>query len=144
MNRILTLKGEITNDPLVVGYSEMTDQQTTDSLNSETISAKQHINTRDIKSYLTLVGKYYPISQSTAASAKETMFNLQEFNDGFDMTVSGAETILTNMLDALIADGLIDVNDKTYILGLGDKLISRGEQLGLGTVKVGEVMEARA
>lgn len=144
MNRILTLKEEITNDPLVVGYSGMTDQQVTDSLNAETIAAKQHINTRDIKVYLTLAEKYFPISQSTSTSAKEAMFRLKEFDYGFDMSVAGAETILTDMLDALITDGLIDANDKTYILSLGDKLISRGEQLGLGAIKVGEVMEARA
>lgn len=143
MNRIMIIKSEIDNDNLSIGYAGMSEQQIADSLNAKTISAKQHIKTRDIKSYLALVGKYYPISQSSAQSAKEAMFNLQEFNDGFDMTVSGAETMLTNMLDALIADSLIDANDKTYIIGLGDKLISRAEQLGLGSVKIGEVIDAR-
>ncbi len=141
MNRILILKNELTNDPEAVGYSGMNDQQTTDSLNAKTISTAQDIITRDIQKYLSLNGLLLQIEDSTANSARNAVKNMQLFSS-FTMSEPAVNAALVATLDALVTDSLITNADKDNILLLGSKLISRGEQLGLGVVKVGEVMES--
>jgi len=123
-------------------YSEMNDEEIATTLNTVNITVKQSISAHDIKKYLMLMDKLLPIESSTLDSAKSATRALEIF-PLFDISDSLVETKLISVLDALIADSLLSTEDKTSILSLGDKLISKAEELGLGKVSIWQVQEAR-
>jgi hypothetical protein len=123
-------------------YSGMNDEEIATTLNTVNITVKQSISAHDIKKYLMLMDKLLPIESSTLDSAKSATRALEIF-PLFDISDSLVETKLISVLDALIADSLLSTEDKTSILSLGDKLISKAEELGLGKVSIWQVQEAR-
>ena len=124
-------------------YSGMTDQAVTDSINSESITIKISIETSTIKKYLVLVDLWTPLKSSADSSAIFTMEVLEIF-DTFDTNEQVVEDKLTAMLDALISVSLINESNKTAILSLGVKTISRAAELGIGKARLGEVQSLRA
>lgn len=138
MNKIAILKTELA----LPAYSALTDEECLTALQAENIQTKQNIESKDIQKYLALQGKLLPLEASTADSAKEAVRMLDLF-ESFTFSEGAVETKLTAVLDALVADTLIDANDKAYILGLGEKLISRAEELGI-SVKTWEIEKVRA
>lgn len=136
------IKSELINDPNVIGYSTMTDEECFNSLINKNINAKQSIPARDIREYLALKNKLLQIENSVSQSAIAATRYLELF-DSFSLAKPEVETALIAILDGLIADTLIDATDKTSILAMGDKQISRAEQLGI-SVKLGWVEQARA
>jgi len=143
MNTNRVLSNEFVIDPLSAGYNAIADIDRFDYLVNKNIIVKQSINIRDIKSYLTLQQKWFAINTTDLLSAKQAVFTISEFKPAFDMSIPGAEPILINMLDALNADSMISTSDKDYILSLGNKKISRAEQLGINNLKIGQVIDAR-
>lgn len=123
-------------------YTDKTDAEAATMLNTSNIATKQSIASHDIRKYLMLVDKLLPIESSALDSAKSATRALEIFPT-FDMTETAVETKLTAVLDALIADSLLNTDDKNTILALGDKLISKAEELGLGKVSIWQVQEAR-
>ncbi len=123
-------------------YAAMTDQQASDDLNAVTITVKQSISAHDIRKYLMLVDKLLPIESSVLDSAKAGNRSLEIFPE-FDMTDAVVEAKLIAVLDALVVDTLLSAGDKTTILALGDKVVSRAEQLGLPVLNEENVRFAR-
>jgi len=123
-------------------YADKTDAEAATMLNTSNIATKQSIASHDIRKYLMLVDKLLPIESSALDSAKSATRALEIFPT-FDMIETAVETKLTAVLDALIADSLLNTDDKNTILALGDKLISKAEELGLGKVSIWQVQEAR-
>lgn len=123
-------------------YADKTDAEAATMLNTSNIAMKQSIASHDIRKYLMLVDKLLPIESSALDSAKSATRALEIFPT-FDMTETSVETKLIAVLDALIVDSLLSTEDKTFILSLGDKLISKAEELGLGKVSIWQVQEAR-
>jgi hypothetical protein len=123
-------------------YADKTDAEAATMLNTSNIATKQSIASHDIRKYLMLVDKLLPIETSVLESATAATRALEIFPT-FDMTETAVETKLTAVLDALIADSLLNTDDKNTILALGDKLISKAEELGLGKVSIWQVQEAR-
>jgi len=124
-------------------YSVLSDTEVTAALNAESITVKTSVSAHDIRKYLMLVDKLLSIEASSLNSAKAATRSLEIFSS-FDLTESAVEAKLTAVLDALITDGLIDGTDKSTILALGDKLISRATELGLPKISTWNVTEARA
>jgi len=123
-------------------YADKTDAEAATMLNTSNIAMKQSIASHDIRKYLMLVDKLLPIESSALDSAKSATRALEIFPT-FDMTETSVETKLIAVLDALIVDSLLSTEDKTFILSLGDKLISKAEELGLGKVSIWQVQGAR-
>ena len=123
-------------------YADKTDAEAATMLNTSNIATKQSIASHDIRKYLMLVDKLLPIESSALDSAKSATRALEIFPT-FDMTETSVETKLIAVLDALIVDSLLSTEDKTFILSLGDKLISKAEELGLGKVSIWQVQGAR-
>ena len=91
------------------------------AMSAETTTADKDIQTADIKAYLTLVGKRLAIEESDTVSAKTARLSFADF-ETYQLTQNPAYKVqLTAVLDALIADSLIDANDKTAILGMGSE-----------------------
>ena len=133
------LKTEL-QDP---AYTALSDADAATALNTENITAKTSILAHDIRKYLMLVDKLLPIEASSLNSAKAAVRSLEIF-PSFDMAENAVEIKLTAVLDALITDGLLDSTDKTTILALGNKAISRATELGLPKVQEWHITEARA
>jgi len=133
------LKTELA-DPV---YTGMSDADAAAALNAQNVATFQKVEYSDVASYLMLVEKYLPISESATASAKSFMLAMNTF-ETFDLRKPGVETAVVNLLDALIVDGLITASDKAAILALADDTISRAQELGLPVVRPGHVETARA
>ena len=132
----------ILSDELALpAYSGLSDEECLNLLQDKTIAVKQNISTSDIKKYLAVMGKLMPLEASASASAKEAVRILELF-ETFDFTESAVADKLTSMLDALIVDGLIDEMDKGYVLSLGERLISRAEELNI-KVKLDYITKTR-
>lgn len=128
----------LTTELQLAKYSGMTAQQAFNDLTNKNIVAKQRIDTRDIQKYLALKDKLLVVETSTTTAAKKAV-RMMELFDCFSMDESNVETALTAVLDALIVDNLIDATDKAAILAMGEKLISRAEQLGINNLRLGYV-----
>lgn len=148
---------ELSGDPESIGYSVSPYDHVADvgKLNAKTRRAP--IVPIDVRRYLRVVGKMVEIedaavnsvSDSTRKSAMNFVNALAEFDEGFGYNPAEAGTAgtvskaISDALDALITTGLIDAANKTAVLALGENKRSRGQELGLGTVTVGQVMRAR-
>ena len=123
-------------------YAGLTDQQCFDLLTTRNITVKTSIETHDIQKYLMLKGKLLAIESSDLLSAKTAVRAMELFNT-FDISDAEIDATLTGTLDALIADSLIDANDKTAILSMGESLKSKAEIEGLGRVLFGHIARAK-
>jgi len=124
-------------------YSGLSDADALAQLNLKNIPVSHPIQTRDIQKYLMLVDKLLPLEASLDPIAKAAKRALDLF-DSFDIDDASVAAKLNQILDALIVVSVIDAADKTQILALGNSLVSKGHQLRLGSIRIGEVTEARA
>lgn len=124
-------------------YNGKTDAECLALLTTKNIPAKQSISNQDMKNYLVAVGKLRGIKEGTTDSAKDAWLAVNEI-PSFDMSNPAYEASLTANLDGLIADGLLANEDKTFLLSMGDKMISRAEELGLGSVQLRNIKNGRA
>ncbi|MDP3950218.1 hypothetical protein [Microbacterium sp.] len=55
-----------------------------------------------------------------------------------------ADPLQMGLVDLLVAEGVLVAGDKTALVAAATETVSRATELGLGTVRVGEVGDARA
>jgi len=124
-------------------YSGTTAEEAANLLNAKTIATLQSITTHDIEAYLVVIDKYLAIIDSTDVAARRAVLALSKF-DSFDVANPAYLSALTIILDGLVTAALISTDDKTAILALGDTMTSRVQELKLGYVRIGHVIQARA
>lgn len=166
MGRIDKLKDELTVDPLGRGYSGMSDQQVVDDLALVNRNAPAAAET--IRSYCLLeekggtniwgriqivaessvgddpIGESVVLTLDHIAAAKafmEAIANSSSFS--FDLSDTRFDRILSS-LAAGQGCKAIAAADKTAIQNFSINQQSRATELGLGTVRVGTVQQARA
>lgn len=127
----MSLIDEITNDPLVRGYSGMTDAELADSLNTENRSV-----------------------------TKQFLTGSEIFNATDDVEYAALTDAQKSSWDALCAIGSIDTNSgvakareaelfgvstttRANLLAVRTQTVSRAVELGLGSVDEGDVKKAR-
>ncbi len=127
---VRTIRAEITDDPLLLGYTGMTDQEVTDSLNALTRErAVESLSSADI--YDAIDPTEYTVLSSTEKAMLSDIFSLSEVRvqgNTRDVIVGifpGGGTTLTNLTALLTTP------------------ISRATELSVGVVKIGHVIEAR-
>lgn len=141
------LKTEINEDPLVRGYSGMSNQEIANSLNEENIPVQGSV----------------PISKLIKASAKnDLIYKLKQGAESGDKDkrrlCDAALTIFTSphisvldvtdpevdgMLAALVFLSIVTQEEVNEIKSYGVVNVSRASQLGLGKIKLGYVQKAR-
>ena len=149
MADIAALAAELTNDPLVIGYAGMLDQQVLDSLSA--MVRPGVFETSDAREYLLLQGRWPAIEDAVLhhadAPVRQAAWSIKIVLDRYD-TINMADPMrvaaISGTLDALVAAGLIVAADKTALLALGNDKQSRTAELGLGRLTVGDIMAARA
>ena len=132
MNRYEILKAELTTDPLVRGYSGMTDQQVADDMNTkyrtrnlETLSGSIIFEAIDETEYIAL-----------NAAAKERLGLIIGLGDSIQIGPSSrTRTWLLNMFGA-------GTNTRTNLVAAVQQSITRADELGI-TVEAGTVAYAR-
>jgi len=140
------LKSEIADDPLTKGYSSMTDQAITDSLNTVDITIKEVISSSEMLAWSGGGARYMKLKNGADSGADDTIKSIcwaaleMIKRDGttFDFNLSDRVA----MLDALVTASVLSAEDKTALEALANKTISRGTQLGLGIITVGHVQES--
>jgi hypothetical protein len=125
------LKAEITNDPLAIGYASMTDDQICTSLNSKTRSRHVALLTPSQVLNAIVYSEWTP-KTTTQQQVIWNMLGMGAINPwgveaNIFTTVFGAASATIAALAALRVE-----------------TISRAEELGLETVYVGHIIDARA
>jgi len=100
------------------------------ALNARSIPVAVPVRSAEIKKYLVLAGKYMPMKFSDNAAAQTAIEVLSTF-DVLNVQEPQVSGVLSNILSALVAAGLIAAEDMTVIIGMGQELRSWA-QINLG------------
>jgi len=167
------IKAEIDADPLTRGYAGMTDVQVADDMNTVyrdgtadagalfTYLAQQkaredpaegtasHIYGRLKRAAQGALGAetFYVGGANLTSNRKDGCATLLHMTEG-DRLGAASEVMtkaeITDILDEVIAAGVMKPADRTAIIGLSQNKQSRASELGLGRVRTGNVTTARA
>lgn len=136
------LYDELTAGPLAAELAPFVaarnDAAIVDTMNRKDITVAGNLSVHDVKQYVSLISLRLPILESTAQSCKEFNLALEDFKDsGFDLSNPIILGKITQVLDALVAETLIPdfTNEhKLTLLSLGNKIVSRADQIGGATL----------
>ena len=128
---IQTLRTELQDDPLAKGYSAMTDEAVAIVMNGVTQSAdKDTITAKEAQA--SVVGSEYLVLTDAQRDAWAAILS-----DDIDIK----NTNIRNQIAEIWAAGTAT---RTNLVDLQTKSVSRAEELGIGTVKPGDVQIGRA
>ena len=132
------LSNELTSGPLAAELAPLiaagNDGAIVEVLNRKDIPAKGRLPVRNIYRYLTLVGLRVMIAEGQSDACKVARYALEDLQPEIDLSNPVYLDKFTEILDALIADTAtpdFTAGDKAALLGMGNVLISRAEQLGV-------------
>lgn len=136
---MVDLTDEFTNGPLAAELAPLIAASDfvgiLNVLNRKDIAVLGKLTVHDVKQYISLLGLRLPILDSTATSCREFNMALEDFKEsGFSLDIPMINQKIVAVLDALVAEVMIpDFTEehKLTLLSLGNKLISRAEQLGI-------------
>ena len=131
MTNYAALKTEVTTDPLALGYSAMTDQEVSDSLN-DPVRPRE----RDIVSSHEVFEAIVPADYASLDAAEKGRLSM--ILSMGEVKLSGANTRLA--LGGMFAPGTTRDN---LIALQDDTPVSRAQERGLGNVGPGVVAEVR-
>lgn len=157
-----TLKDELATDPEAIGYAGMTDDQAATALNTANRSAFQPISGAAL---LRWAAGGANDAASPAVAARIVRIKLASelaapFNSlsltaqgyaaaavaaiGAAVPLSYEDAAVRAMIAQLATAGVLSSSEADELAALGTQAISRAAELGLGTVRVGEVTQAKA
>jgi hypothetical protein len=145
----VTLQTELTEGPLVAELApliaEADDVGILAVLNRVDIVVPGNLRVHDVKQYLSLISLRLPILDSSVQSFREFNLALEDFDvGGFDLFTPMILGKITQVLDDMVSDGSIKEFTKEIkltLLSLGNKTISRAEQIGLSISEIDIRME---
>lgn len=146
------LRAELADDPLDLGYLDLSDAQAADILNARTRPGRQEVPAREVRRYVLLNG-LWPAIQSLAATGADPVHRgtavtiLQTLApDSFDsirMQDPIVRAAVTQMLQTMVDAGAMTESHRDAMVAMGDTLVSRGVELGIGVVHHLDVAAAR-
>lgn len=143
------LRAELQADPQGLGYAGKTPAELLALLNAPSRSAP--ILAADVRRYLMIVDRWAEIARvarfgdpdpDKLRAAIRIVEALQEI-PSFDLGVPAYAQAIGGGLDALIAAGLLDQDQKATILQLGAGKRSRCQELGQSAATMGDVIAAQ-
>jgi hypothetical protein len=142
------LVAELGDDPLQRGYAGMADQAAADSLNgvNRTVADPTRKTFRDLlrKGGMADAGIIHGKLKAAAATDDGVALAIGAAGDyGSDggLDFSASETVAG--IDMLVAGGVLTSQEADALKSLGQRTVSRAEELGLGLVTDGHVGSAR-
>lgn len=146
------LREEISQDPLSRGYSAMSDGQVAESLNGRNRPGRGVVASSEVRRYVLLNG-LWPRLQAVASSATDetqrgtamTILQVMAPNsfDEIRMNDPSVHAAVSSMLQVMVDAGAMTAENRAEMVALGDRTISRADELGLGLVHHLDVAEAR-
>ena len=134
MSKLDLLKTELTDDPLARGYSGMTEQAAADNLNTENRSRAIDVVTPSQLHKELDATEFAALAQAD----KDDLLTMLSLSDG-QIIVSDPSFARTRLL-AMFAGGS---TTRSNLIAAFASDISRGEEIGFGLVRPGDVEEAR-
>ena len=147
MANIAILRSEIDSDPLGRGYSGMDDAAVAVDINSTYRSKKEPISSAELLAWSASDGRLQSIKNAAENGATDDLKSLSQAaylivtRDGTTLDLNLADRVA--MLDSLVAAGVLSSDDRTSLETLATVSISRAEELAIGQVRAGDVMQAR-
>jgi hypothetical protein len=145
--RIQTIKTELDTDPLGLGYSGMDDSAAAVSLNEKTRSKLEPISSAELLAWSANGARLQSIKSAAESGADDTIKSVAQ---AAYLTITRDDTTLdlnladrVALLDALVSYNVLTADDKASLESLATVAISRGEELGVGLVRAGDVIQAR-
>lgn len=138
--QLTTLANEIANDPLGRGYDGMSDIAVADSINTSNRPAFKPVDVTAIRRYLLLNGlmpgiKDAKVNGATAQIKKVADTIIDTLNpNAFEQISLEDPTVFTavsNMIDVMVAAGVVTSTDKTNILSLRNTTRTRAAELDI-------------
>lgn len=147
------LRTEIEDDPLGRSYDGMADSEVADSINAANRPGRGPVSAATVRSYILLNG-IWPRLQGLAAAATDatvkgtaiTILQVMAPNsfDTIRMNDPAVHAAVSAMLQTMVDAGAMTADQRAAMIALGDKMISRAEELGIPPVHHLQVAEARS
>jgi hypothetical protein len=147
MANIAILKSEIDSDPLGRGYSGMDDTAVAVDLNTAYRTKKEPISSAELLAWSASDARLQNIKNAAENGATDDLKSLAQAaylivtRDGTTLDLNLADRVA--MLDSLVAAGVLTAADRTSLDALATVSISRAEELSIGRVRAGDVIQAR-
>lgn len=126
------LRDELLNDPLGLGYAGQTDQQATDTLNTENRPVdRDRVPTGEVMAAIR-PGDFINVTGVPQQTYLKILL-------GIDFVLLGS-TNIRNALANIFSGAPLTL---AALAALQQELVSRGTELGIGFIHVGDVAEAR-
>ena len=147
MANIAILKSEIDGDPLGRGYSGMDDAAVAVDINTDYRTKKEPISSAELLAWSASDSRLQNIKNAAENGATDDLKSLAQAaylivtRDGTTLDLNLADRVA--MLDSLVAAGVLTADDRTSLDALATVSISRAEELAIGKVRAGDVIQAR-
>lgn len=147
MANIALLKSEIDSDPLGRGYSGMDDTAVAVDVNTAYRTKKEPISSAELLAWSASDARLQNIKNAAENGATDDLKSLAQAaylivtRDGTTLDLNLADRVA--MLDSLVAAGVLTAADRTSLDALATVSISRAEELSIGRVRAGDVIQAR-
>jgi len=145
--RIQAIKTELDTDPLGLAYSELDDTAVAVSLNEKTRSKLEPISSAELLAWSASNARLQKIKTAVESGADDTIKSVAQAaylmitRDDTTLDLNLADRVA--LLDALVSYSVLTAEDKTSLESLATVAISRGEEIGVGLVRAGDVIQAR-
>ena len=141
------LKAELADDPAGIGYASMTDAERYAAYHARTQPVRVLVPRWKIKEAIYLAGRWPALvdlqSNENADLATLARTAVAYLSDEDFENVNLDYPIVKTMLDTLLAVGLLTQELRDVIEAFGDDLVSRGQQIGMADVEIGNFASAR-
>jgi hypothetical protein len=141
------LSEELASDPLGRGYSSLTDSAIVDDLNSVYREKNVVITSAELLAWSASSGRLASLKAAISGGIDDNAKSLAEAaylmitRDETSLDLSLSDRV--QMLDGLVAYGILTAGDKAELVAKSTEPCSRAEELGLGRVRTGTVSRAR-
>lgn len=145
--KIQTIKTELETDPLGLGYSGMDDSAAAVAFNEKTRSKLEPISSAELLAWSANNTRLQSIKSAAESGADDTIKSVAQAaylmitRDDTTLDLNLADRVA--LLDALVSYSVLTADDKASLESLATVAISRGEELGVGLVRAGDVIQAR-
>lgn len=146
------LREEIAQDPLSRGYAGMADSQVADSLNAKDRPGRGVVPSSEVRRFVLLNG-LWPRLQAVADNATDetqrgaaiTILQVMAPNsfDEIRMNDPAVHGAVSAMLQVMVDAGAMTAEHRDAMIALGDRMVGRADELGIGFVHHLDVGTAR-
>ena len=145
------LANELNTDPLARGYAGMTDQQAADDINTEYRTVNYPVFTDGLNAAIRESLKWTTYRERSEIQTVANVYDFPAMREFMDLFFSTSETqpldlqnpYFTWLIDSMESEGSMGTGAANAIRAFGERDVSRGTELGIGTVAEGDVQYAR-